>query len=195
MKVGNKSLIFGVHAFWLHWIFVAYAWIKLYGFPKKLPIWVAFIVHDFGYWGKDKLDDELGETHPKLGAKIMTILFDFWGKEEDVLILDGFTYGKWGKFSLLHSRHYANRLGLPFSQLCVADKLAFVLTPKWIYLPMATLTGEVLEYMENAKKIEHSKWNFCSSDKEEWHKNLKSKMIRWVEEHKYHTTDTWLLKD
>ena len=36
--------------------------------------------------------------------------------------------------------------GLPISRLCLADKLAFALTPAWLYLPMAGWTGELREY-------------------------------------------------
>jgi hypothetical protein len=32
----------------------------------------------------------------------------------------------------------------------VADKLAFVLTPAWLYLPMTRATGELSEYMLRA---------------------------------------------
>ena len=33
MRVGTKSVIFGVHAILVHPFFVAYAWSRLFGFP------------------------------------------------------------------------------------------------------------------------------------------------------------------
>ena len=50
----------------------------------------------------------------------------------------------WGAFTAAHSRYWAKRNGRQFSRLCVADKLAFVLTPAWLYLPMARATGELV---------------------------------------------------
>lgn len=77
MKTGTKSILYGAHCFLLHPFFVAAAWIKLYGFPWDPRVWVAFFVHDLGYWGKPNMDGTEGETHPELGAKIMH-LFDGW---------------------------------------------------------------------------------------------------------------------
>ena len=83
MKVGTKSVLFGVHCFFLHPIFVAIAWTKLYGFPFDPRIWVAFFVHDLGYWGKPNMDGPEGETHVELGAKIMHFLFDIDCNQDD----------------------------------------------------------------------------------------------------------------
>lgn len=33
MKVGTKSVLFGAHCFFIHPVFVAIAWIKLFGWP------------------------------------------------------------------------------------------------------------------------------------------------------------------
>lgn len=77
MKLGTKSILFGAHQFLLHPVFVAIAWIKLYGFPYDPRIWIAFFVHDLGYWGKPNIDGPEGEVHPELGANIMH-LFDGW---------------------------------------------------------------------------------------------------------------------
>ena len=76
MNVGTKSLLFGVHQFALHPILVAMAWWKLYGFPWDPRLWVAFVVHDWGYWGKPNMDGPARDTHPELGASIMAFLFD-----------------------------------------------------------------------------------------------------------------------
>lgn len=76
MKIGTKSVLFGAHCFFLHPWFVAAAWWKLYGFPFDPRLWVAFFVHDLGYWGKPNMDGIEGERHPYFGAKIMQRLFD-----------------------------------------------------------------------------------------------------------------------
>jgi hypothetical protein len=76
MQVGTRSVLFGVHQFLIHPLFVALAWWKLYGFPWDPRLWVAFFVHDLGYVGKPNLDGPEGERHVELGARIMHWLFD-----------------------------------------------------------------------------------------------------------------------
>jgi hypothetical protein len=100
------------------------------------------------------------ETHVELGARIMTSLFS----------------ESWGGFTAAHSRYWAKRNGRQFSRLRVADKLAFVLTPAWLYLPMARATGEVFEYMLRAKELQAGCEHFTtvesaqlnSTDAREW---------------------------
>lgn len=171
MKIGTKSVLFGCHQFAIHPWFVALAWTKLYGFPWDPRLWVAFFVHDLGYWGKPNMDGPEGETHVELGANIMHWLFDRPATVHLGLLTDfeadgqydrlqrlGWRYvGKgymqapekttWRDFCLYHSRFYAKRDNKPYSKLCVADKLAIALTPWWIYLPLVNLTGEIHEYM------------------------------------------------
>jgi hypothetical protein len=177
MKVGTKSVLFGAHCFFLHPIFVAIAWIKLYGFPFDPRIWIAFFVHDLGYWGKPNMDGPEGETHVELGGKIMHFLFD-WKYEfhtifrpskqlEQSLLDDGWYpirrfYQCWGpsfyrrrkrtwyNFSLYHSRFYAKKDGAQPSKLCFADKLAMCLELDWFYLIRVNLSGEIKEYMHMA---------------------------------------------
>ena len=176
MKIGTKSVLFGAHCFLIHPIFVALAWIKLYGFPFDPRIWIAFFVHDLGYIGKPNMDGVEGETHVELGANIMH-LFDGYNKfieteiypTKDELkkrIEDGWcpisqsglsvTYRRcerkthWRDFSLYHSRYYAKKNNAYPSKLCFADKLSFCLTPRWLYLPMVNATGEIKEYLKNA---------------------------------------------
>jgi len=84
MKTGTKSLLYGAHCFLLHPVFVAIAWIKLYGFPWDPRIWIAFFVHDLGYWGKQNMDGPEGKIHPELGARIMHFLFDGWQTDKCV---------------------------------------------------------------------------------------------------------------
>ena len=179
MNIGTKSILFGVHQFLIHPWFVALAWWKLYGFPCDIPLWASFFVHDIGYYGKPNLDGEEGETHPELGAKIMNKLFDSARNP----------YGGryWYFLCLLHSRFYSKKLGVPFSRLCVADKLAVYLTPRWLYLIQANLTGEIKEYMQgkNARTPSRNKSQW------EWITDVQEYCKAWALEHKDGKIDEW----
>ncbi len=169
--VGTRSLLFGAHAVWLHWLFVAWAWTKLYGFPLDPRIWVSFVVHDLGYFSCRAMDDADGKRHPIVGAKIMAFLF---GPE-------------WGKFCRYHSRSLARLEGAKPSKLCAADKLAPALTPAWLYIPMATWSGEIYEYMEEGRGVQRGEYidlltygAMRSGDKGSWFWGLKRYMEAWV---------------
>jgi hypothetical protein len=147
-------------------------------------------------------------SHPGKGvpwrfgtAEFNRLLVDGW---EIVSCENSFTLLRrprfhWYDFSLLHSRYYAKRLGLPFSRLCVADKLSFALTPAWLYLPMARLTGEIDEYLERSKAAvcATSNWPAAdySADVRLWHANLCRYMREWVDAHKDGAQDTWTSND
>jgi hypothetical protein len=150
MEVGTKSVLFGAHCFFIHPIFVFIAWWKLYGFPFDPRLWVAFFVHDLGYWGKPNMDGAEGETHVEFGANVMSWLFDYWFTNSF-----GTRYHTriWKNFSLYHSRFYAKKDGMKPSKLCYADKLAICLEPSWLYLPRVILSGEIKEYMKCRKQI------------------------------------------
>ncbi len=159
MKLGTKSLLFGAHQFFLHPLFLALAWWKLYGAPLDPRLWVTFVVHDWGYFGCKAMDDDEGQRHPELGGRIMTRLF---GRE-------------WGNFTRLHSRHYAAIEGCAPSPLCAADKLVLIVTPRWIYLPMVRATGEAAEY-----QALYARWLGVESVTiEEWYSGLQ---IHWLDE-------------
>lgn len=207
MTVGTKSVLFGAHAFWLHPFFVAAAWTLLFGFPWDLRFWVAFFVHDLGYLGKPNLDGPEGEEHPRLGARIMSVFdkpqwcgIDNCGCVPDVLTCERCESAghRWHDFSLLHSRYFAKRLGLPFSRLCVADKLSFTLTPRWLYLPMVNATGEIHEYLKMARAADTAA-GFKAADYRnrqiEWHTELCRYMREWVAAHKDGAEDTWTSAD
>lgn len=158
MTIGTKSLLFGAHQFILHPIFLAVAWWKLYGAPLDPRLWVAFIVHDWGYWGLANMDGEEGQRHPELGGRIMARLF---GQE-------------WGDFTRLHSRYYARIEGREPSPLCAADKLVLLVTPRWIYLPGVKATGEAEEYRQLWVD-----WLGKDSTVEEWYEGLR---VNWQQE-------------
>ena len=206
MKIGTKSVLFGAHQFLLHPWFVAAAWTKLYGFPCDPRLWMAFFIHDWGYWNMPNMDGPEGEEHPWLGARIMGDLFDEilpgierWGKIAAVCNriwgFKGSAY--WHNLAFYHSRFMCKRYGAQFSRLCVADKLAVAFTPWWLYLPMVNLTGEIHEYMALAEKREGDvarKYSFAftdTSNQKRWYLSVQSYLRDWVNEHKDMRPDTW----
>jgi hypothetical protein len=133
MKLGTKSLLFGVHQVLWHPFTVWRAWRHLYGRPTWREC-VCIMIHDWGYFGCPEMDGPEGELHPLEGAAIA-----------------GFLFGpKYYDLVLLHSRHLANKMGLPPSKLCWADKLSMRFEPQWFYLLRARVTGEILEYRRKA---------------------------------------------
>ena len=175
MKVGTRSVLYGAHCFLVHPWFVAWAWWRLYGFPFDPRLWFAFFLHDIGYIGKPNMDGEEGEQHPHLGANVMQWLFG----------------AKWYKFTLYHSRFLAKRDGRQYTKLCVADKLAIVLTPSWIYVPMARATGEIREYRSKAEQMNPGSDAVTAKTDWEWHAGIKPYVQAWVDEHKDLREDTW----
>jgi len=207
MKVGTKSVLFGAHAWWLHPWFVALAWWRLYGFPWDPRLWVAFFVHDLGYWGKPNMDGEEGEQHPAFGAWIMAWLFDAQERKRCIPfpmtpepvddgghVLRATRYlmlGPWGKLVLFHSRFLCKRFGEQPSRLCFADKMAICLTPWWIYRWTAGLTGEIREYRQKAAARSEGDHEDPRLSDREWYVGMQAYMGRWVEEHKDGKPDTW----
>jgi hypothetical protein len=175
MKVGTKSVVFGVHAILVHPFFVAWAWSRLYGFPWDPRLWVSFLVHDLGYIGKADMEGPEGQQHVVLGGRIM-----------------GWLFGPgWRDFTLRHSRHWAESVDERYSKLCLADKLAFVLTPAWLYIPMARFSGELREYMRvsSERQLGGRVSNFelsllKSRDPRVWLEGLKLYTRRWIEQHR-----------
>jgi hypothetical protein len=156
MKIGTKSLLFGAHQFLLHPICVLLAWWRLYGFPLDPRIWIAALIHDWGYWGSPNIDGERGKQHPQWAAFVMWHLFGY----------------KWYEFCLYHSRYWAKRHDRPMSKLCVADKLAFCFAPKWLYLPLIRLTGEIEEFLGNTPEI-------VTRDPDEWYDFIYECSKKW----------------
>lgn len=134
MKIGTKSLLFGVHQFVWHPITVLLAWWKLYGRPSWREI-ICIVVHDWGYWGSPNMDGIEGEQHPERGALIV------WNLFVDMSYYD---------LVLYHSRHYARQFDREPSRLCWADKLSILYDPWWFYIPRALLSGELYEYRKLA---------------------------------------------
>ncbi len=173
MKIGTKSVLGGAHCFFLHPFFVAWGWTRLFGFPWDPRLWAAFALHDIGYVGCGDMDGSEGEQHVLLGARIMGWLFGPGWEDE----------------CLRHSRYWCRRAGLPISRLCLADKMAFALTPAWLYLPMTQWTGELAEYMVRSRERQAGDTGFTSEEDllvrsnspQAWLRGLQSYTLRWVE--------------
>jgi hypothetical protein len=159
LPVGTKSLLFGVHCWFIHPFAVAYAWWRLYGFPRDPRLWVAFLVHDWGYWGCRNMDGFDGKLHPQTGGAIMRRLF---GDE-------------WGDLCEYHSRHYARMMRREPSKLCAPDKLASTVLPAWLYLTLATLSGEIAEYTSpsNAAVLQ-ARTGIAVIDRRSWYRALRA---------------------
>lgn len=206
MKVGTKSVLFGAHCFFIHPWYVAWAWWRLYGFPFDPRLWVAFFVHDLGYWGMPNMDGKEGERHPHLGAGIMGWLFDRpyfnwrstaptkhvphrdWHRESCDVLMNSST---WYCFAFYHSRFLAKLYGHRPTKLCIADKLAIALTPSWLYVPMAVATGEIHEYRSQAAVMNPGTGAEYATSHSDWHRSVKVYVLQWVETHKDGRDDTW----
>lgn len=128
-------------------------WIIYRRFPKLYEL-CAILTHDLGYWGLSKMDDEQGERHPE-------IMSNWWHKG----------YGKYSIFCWNiateirgHSGFYITRHGGKLSPLFRADKLAIALYPRWLYLLLANLSGEINEYIEIANNNKDGKYIHLSVD-------------------------------
>lgn len=151
------------------------------------------------------MDDADGETHPELGARIMGRLFDRHPEDRckyrrTCSHYDGMlcpceeietNRESWHDFCIYHSRYYAKKHGARVSKLCFADKLSFAVTPRWLYLPMVNLTGEIDEYLHNAQKADSANWTPTGYDQKKWHRQLCDYMTTWVYEHLDGRQDTW----
>lgn len=142
MRVGSKSLLFGVHQLVLHSVGVLIVWVRLYGWPRWWEL-IAILVHDIGYWGCETMDGSDGAEHPKRGAEIAGSIV-YWMSLDTVL--PHMAYG----LCVGHSRTYARIHRTGISRLCRADKLASTILPRWLYLALARASGELAEYRQNA---------------------------------------------
>lgn len=129
------------------------------------------------------MDGDEGEDHVHLGAKIMGL---FFGSD-------------WADFTVRHSRYWAKKNGVTVSKLCYADKLAFLLTPGWLYLPMARATGELAEYMAKSRDrqagcaplTDIERMQLQSPDPKVWLRELQNYTRRWMEQHRGGGADMW----
>lgn len=175
-RVGSRSLLYGAHCFFIHPWFVALAWWKLYRFPWDPRLWIAFIIHDWGYWGCSNMDGEEGEQHPYWAAG----LAHKWmpGRAPGVwktgLWRADYAF-TWFDFFAYHSRFLAKQVNAQPSMLCWADKYAFALEPWWLYLPRARATGELAEYLGDGER----RYGLTAHQSErDWHRKAQARMAR-----------------
>lgn len=151
MKIGTKSLLFGVHQFIWHPISVGLAWRKCYRTWPRWGEWIAIICHDLGYWGKPDMDGAAGQSHPELGAKIAGEIayrvYRLLGIAPDKATHRA---DEVERLSLYHSTYYAQRVGKPVSKLYLPDKVSILFEPRWWYLLRSKASGEIYEYLKNA---------------------------------------------
>ena len=140
MKIGTKSLLFGVHQVFLHPLFVLAGWVKLYGRPNWKEL-VCIVIHDWGYWGCADMDGEEGGKHPE------------WAAQKALDWLDAPKSLKYFNLCFLHSRFFAEEVRQIPSKLCWADKLGTAMMPTWLWVFLAKLTGEAEEYLKIGKDI------------------------------------------
>ena len=136
MKLGTKSLLFGVHQFIWHPVTVYLAWLWLYGKLPNIKETICIVIHDWGYWGSPNMDGAEGERHPEWAALFAT---RYLGEA-------------YGELCLFHSRHYAAKSDESPSRLCWADKLSMLFDPMWFYLLRARLSGEIKEYRKRTEE-------------------------------------------
>lgn len=228
LNVGTKSILVGAHCAVIHPWFVAAAWWRLYRFRRVTcrssgvrtglldwRLWLAFAVHDLGYWGLRNMDGEQGELHPRSGARLMLRFADPWCRlretgEVTPAAERACQYGRrWHDFALYHSRFLSKRDGRQPSLLCAADKLAVALEPWWLYLPRVILSGEIGEYMEASRAaalgrshLPGSKYNgepirttaeevAHLSPRRAWHRVMSSYCRAWAFEHADGRRDDW----
>lgn len=167
MKIGTKSVLFGVHQFLFHPLTVALSWRQLY---SKWPCWwewVAIVTHDLGYIGCPEMDGPIGRQHPVKGAHYAEVLtrwiaatyvvcrhpvrmaMDLSFQMQAMMAISD-TAEASRDLALGHSRFYAQAAGRDVSELFRPDKLCVRFDPAWFYILRATLSGEIWEYMMNA---------------------------------------------
>ncbi len=117
------------------------------------------------------IDGEEGKTHPELGAQIIHWLFDKKARSDYWFVPPPV----WYEFCLYHSRYYAKNEDHPVSALALADKLGFVITPWWVFVPLAWMCGSLKEYHGLHK---HKAWS--SDSFKEWTKGAQAESWDWI---------------
>lgn len=213
MRIGTKSVLFGIHQFLLHPTLLAIAWWKLNGF-RSVHIgqrweWYTITLRDGARLRRQRAVDVYASLlSPRLWLAFFVHDLGYIGKPN----MDGeegerhpfvgaaimrFICGEpWGLFTLYHSRFLAKKHGEQPSALCIADKLLITLYPQWLYLWLANLTGEIEEYMaqsdrNNATGSKYAHMHPTITDQQQWHRDMIAYVTRWVAEHKDGRADTW----
>lgn len=166
MKIGTKSLLFGVHQFLWHPYTVGKAWRMLYGrWPDRYE-WVAIITHDLGYWGLPNVDGPEGIRHPEQSMKLAQFAAKWvckltWANHFKAAPRDAIV-DRMIRTGILVRHHSRSMVELdnqnPLfrrmqpSRLCWPDKFSIAFEPEWFYLLRAHLSGELTEFRDRAER-------------------------------------------
>lgn len=152
MKMGTRSVLFGVHQFLWHPWTVARAWRHIYGRWPNFDEWICIACHDTpGYWGCPNMDGEEGRRHPERGAEIAERLVYLWYRlRGHPRIVSRLYAAEAFDRTIAHSSHYARMRGMKPSALYLPDKASILFEPRWFYLLRARLSGEIYEYLGNS---------------------------------------------
>ena len=162
MKMGAKSLIFGVHHILWHPFTVCIAWIELYGVPNWKEL-VCIFIHDWGYYDCSNMDGPEGVNHPLLAAEIAE------------KYLDAPNSTRYHDLCLYHSRTTASKYNTTPSKLCWSDKLSCKYDPWWFYIARGMLTGEIKEYRTNAARLGETP---IECPHKTWYKQAREKQMK-----------------
>jgi hypothetical protein len=132
-------------------------------------MWLAFIIHDWGYWGMKDMDGP-GDNHP-IWAATKILNWDL----ADYLVLE----------VLYHSRFMVRKYGREPSRLCWADKLGTAMMPSFLWAVLARLSGEGFIYIDNQKYEINKGKHYEKSIRGlvEFHKQFRRWCIREVAKH------------
>ncbi len=165
MRVGYKTILWGIHNPLVHGYYVLKAWRVCYKTWPNLDELIAIFFHDIGYWGKRNLDGPEGKQHPYFSMRFVSLF-------RDTAVLR--------HLILFHSRSFASQYGQDVSKLALPDKLAITLYPNRLYLLLGSLSGEISEYkemmglthlsnlewlLETKRLVTH--WVYCNTSAEE----------------------------
>ncbi len=178
MKQGTKSILFGCHQFIWHPLFVIIGWTLYHNrFPKFWEL-ICIIVHDWGIWGINYLDDPKNKLdHPRFGANIAE---KYLGKKAWQLI-GGHSLefiNSFNKFLASTSPLACEDKTLPWlkiSDLFYADKYSWLLIPNFILSWQYYI--EKFRLSEN-NKIVRDMAITCLHNKKDMHKEFIDRKIK-----------------
>lgn len=206
MKIGTKSVLFGVHCFLLHPLFIAIGWWQEYGFRRvqvgMCLVWESTTLRDGSELRRQRWQQvTTWLLDPRLWLAFFVHDLGYLGKpnmdgpegethpELGARIMRRLFGEPWGEFVLTHSRYYAKRLGKDVSPLCAADKRVFMIEPWWLYIPRARASGELAEFIANGQRraakndepfTPSERADLASGVPRRWHRAVTVYMRRWL---------------
>lgn len=121
MTEGTKSYLFGCHQFFLHPLWILFAWRLEYGSWPRLWEIICIFLHDVGICGRQYMsDDEAKAGHWQLGGVIAQQFFLAWGLPKIARRSFDFIAG-----------HCPHESGFPKSMMFRPDKRSYLVAPMW----------------------------------------------------------------